>query len=139
MIRVIIFSSRIQKRKNIRDKLLKSLKPLRLSVFKWMFLIILLMLATLFIYRKHCDARVFYENSINCFILAILRSIRDISMKRFLSTLYEMCPNTEFFLVRLFPHSDWLRRDTKYLSIFSPNAGKYGPGKLRIWTLFTQW
>ena len=30
--------------------------------------------------------------------------------------------------------------DTKYLSVFSPNAGKYGPGKLRIiWTLFRQW
>ena len=29
------------------------------------------------------------------------------------------CPNTEFFLVRIFLHSDWIRRDT------------------RIWTLFT--
>ena len=26
----------------------------------------------------------------------------------------------------------------KYLSVFSPNAGKYGPEKLRIRTLFTQ-
>ena len=26
-----------------------------------------------------------------------------------------------------FPHSDWIRRDTKYLSVFSLNAGKYGP------------
>ena len=25
------------------------------------------------------------------------------------------------------------------LSVFSLNAGKYGPEKLRIWTLFTQW
>ena len=32
-------------------------------------------------------------------------------------TLREKCPNTEFFLVR------------EYLSIFSPNAGKYGPEK----------
>ena len=31
-----------------------------------------------------------------------------------------------------------MRRDTPYLSIFSTNAGKYGPGKLRIRTLFTQ-
>ena len=44
-------------------------------------------------------------------------------------TLCEMCPNTEFFLVRIFPHSDWIWRDTKYLSVFSPNAGKYGPEK----------
>ena len=34
--------------------------------------------------------------------------------------LREKCPNTEFFLVRIFPHSGW---------IFSPNAGKYGPEK----------
>ena len=25
-----------------------------------------------------------------------------------------------------FPHSDWIRRDTEHLSVFSPNAGKYG-------------
>ena len=42
------------------------------------------------------------------------------------------------FLVRIFPHSDWIRRNTTYLSIFSPNTGKYGPEKLRIRTLFTQ-
>ena len=33
------------------------------------------------------------------------------------------------FLVRIFPHSDWIRRDTKYLSAFSRNAEKYGPEK----------
>ena len=43
--------------------------------------------------------------------------------------LYEMCPNTEFFLVRIFPHSDWIRRDSSYLSVFSPNVRKYGPEK----------
>ena len=42
------------------------------------------------------------------------------------------------FLVCISPHSDWIRRDTSYLSIFSPNAGKYGPEKLRLRTLFTQ-
>ena len=40
-----------------------------------------------------------------------------------------MCQNTEFFLVRIFPHSDWIRRDTSYLSAFSPNAVKYGAEK----------
>ena len=44
-------------------------------------------------------------------------------------TLREKCPNTEFFLVRIFPHSDWIRRDTSYLSVSSPNARKYRPGK----------
>ena len=27
---------------------------------------------------------------------------------------------------RIFSHSDWIRRDTKYHSVFSPNAGKCG-------------
>ena len=40
-----------------------------------------------------------------------------------------MCPNTEFFLVRIFPPSGWIQTDTKYLSVFSPNVGKYGPEK----------
>ena len=38
--------------------------------------------------------------------------------------LREKCRNKEFFLVRIFPHSDRIRWDT-YLSVFSPNAGKY--------------
>ena len=37
-----------------------------------------------------------------------------------------------------FPAFGLNRRDTLYLSVFSPNAGKYGPEKSRIWTLFTQ-
>ena len=40
--------------------------------------------------------------------------------------LHEKCTNTEFYLVRIFPHSDWLRRNTEYLS---PNARKYGREK----------
>ena len=42
-------------------------------------------------------------------------------------------------LVRIFPHLDWIGRDTPYLSVLSPNAEKYGPEKLRIRTRFTQW
>ena len=30
-------------------------------------------------------------------------------------------------LVRIFPHSNWMRRDTQYLSVLSPKSGKYGP------------
>ena len=55
------------------------------------------------------------------------------------NTLREKCPNMEFFLVRVFRHSDWIRRDTKYLSVFSPNAGKYGPEKTPYLDTFTQW
>ena len=46
-----------------------------------------------------------------------------------LLSLREKCPNAEVFLVRIFPHLGWMRRDTSYLSIFSLNAGKYRPEK----------
>ena len=39
-------------------------------------------------------------------------------------------------LVCIFPHSDWIRRDTEHLSVFSPNVGKCGPEYLQKWTLF---
>ena len=42
----------------------------------------------------------------------------------------------EVFLVCIFPHPDWIRRDTPCLSVFTPNAGKYGSEKLQIRTLF---
>ena len=35
------------------------------------------------------------------------------------------------FLVRLFPHLDWIRRDARYLSVFNTNTEKYWPEKLR--------
>ena len=44
-------------------------------------------------------------------------------------TLCEKCPNTEFFLVRIFLYLDGIRRFTPYFPIFSPNTGKYGPEK----------
>ena len=37
--------------------------------------------------------------------------------------------NTEFFLVRIFPYLDWIRRFTSYITVFSPKTGKYGPEK----------
>ena len=44
------------------------------------------------------------------------------------TTLREKCPNTESFLVRSFPHS--------YLSVFSPNAGKYWSEKTPYFDTF---
>ena len=38
-------------------------------------------------------------------------------------------------LVRILLHLGWIRRDNPCLSLFSPNAGKYRPEKLRIRTL----
>ena len=37
-----------------------------------------------------------------------------------------------------FPAFGRIRRDTPYVSVFSPNAGRYGPEKLQIRTLITQ-
>ena len=83
-----------------------------------------------------CDFRsIFGENSAymwnNNWVWLISPKIATI-------TLREKCSGTEFFLVPMFPLSDWIQRDTSYLSVFSLNAGKYGPKKLRIWTFFTQ-
>ena len=52
--------------------------------------------------------------------------------------LCEMCPNTEFFLMRIFPDSDWIRRNTSYLSVFIRMRENTDQKRLRIWTLFTQ-
>ena len=35
-------------------------------------------------------------------------------------------------LVGIFPHLDWIRRDTPYLSVFSRNARKYRP-ESKLW------
>ena len=39
------------------------------------------------------------------------------------------------FVVRIFPHADWIRRDIPHLPVFGLNAGKYGPEELQIQTL----
>ena len=51
-------------------------------------------------------------------------------------TLCEKCPDTEFFLVRIFRHSDWIRRGAEYLSVFIPNTGKYRPEKTPYLDIF---
>ena len=51
----------------------------------------------------------------------------EISSSNYLNMpLREKCPNTELFLVRIFLYSDWIWRDTPYLSVFSSNTWKYG-------------
>ena len=39
------------------------------------------------------------------------------------------------FLVRILPHSGWIRRDIPYIFVFSPTAGKYEPENFRKRTL----
>ena len=49
----------------------------------------------------------------------------------------------EFFMLIVnggFSHSDWIWRDTEYLSVFSPNTRKYGPEiTLYLDTFHTVW
>ena len=68
-----------------------------------------------------------WDNDIFVILLKILRTCTEWKVSVFGD-----------FLVGIFPHSDWIRRDTPFLSVFSPNAGKYGPEKLWIQTFFTQ-
>ena len=49
--------------------------------------------------------------------------------------LREKCPNTEVFLVRIFPHSDWILRISPYSVRLWENTDQKN---LRIWALFTQ-
>ena len=41
-------------------------------------------------------------------------------------------PLFRVFMFVISQHSDWTRRDTPYLFVFSPNAGKYVPEQFRI-------
>ena len=54
-------------------------------------------------------------------------------------TLCEKCPDTEFFLVRIFVYSDWIRK-SPYISVFCANTGKYRPEKSPyLETFYTVW
>ena len=50
-------------------------------------------------------------------------------LTKFQSSLCEKCPNTEFILIRIFPYSDWVRRFTVWILVFSHSMVKYGPEK----------
>ena len=70
-----------------------------------------------------------HQNSENVCCIPLLQVILE-NISTFLTfSLHEKCPNTELFLVRIFPHSDRIRTETPYLSVLNPNVGKYGPEK----------
>ena len=50
----------------------------------------------------------------------------------------EKCPNTELFLVRIFPHSEWIQRDRKYLRIHA-SCRKIRTRNNSVFGHFTQW
>ena len=47
--------------------------------------------------------------------------------------LHENCPDTEFFLVRIFPHSEWVRRDIQ------SECGKIRTRKNSVFEHFSRW
>ena len=80
-------------------------------------------------FRKYCT-KIFSE------FLKIFQGRADFIIKLFLVVLYMSSINcvkrvpirsySSTHLSRICPHSDWIWRDTPYLSVFSPNAGKCG-------------
>ena len=54
------------------------------------------------------------------------------------NTLHEKFPYLEFFWSIFSRIRTEYGEIIQYLPVFSLNAGKYAPEKLRIWTLFTQ-
>ena len=59
------------------------------------------------------------------------------------STIFYMCHFVKSvpiwsYTLHISPHLDKIRIDMNYLSVFSPNMEKYGPQKLPVRILFTQ-
>ena len=67
-----------------------------------------------------------------------IRSLTLLPVTSLKVTLREKCPNTEFFLVCIWPYLYWLREDTLFLPVFSPNAGKYRPEKNSVFGHFSR-
>ena len=61
---------------------------------------------------------------------AVTSNFIQINLKNSVLEILEKCPNTEFFLVSIFPHS--------YLSVFSTNAGNYRPEKNSVFGYFSR-
>ena len=75
-----------------------------------------------------------YPNFGSRYLFCIL-TCKGFSNWNFSSTLLEKCPNTEFFLLRIFPYLDWIRNKSPYLVRIRENTDHK---QLRIWTLFTR-
>ena len=74
------------------------------------------------------------------FIFIVLQELRSYMQFHLLVTIFHymsqcLNPNTDFFLVRIFMHSDWIQSISPYSVRMRENTDQK---KLRIWTLFTQ-
>ena len=68
------------------------------------------------------------------FAYAVLGLLLNVTLNQTITDSHYCLKSVPFgaFLVRIFPHLDWIRKDMEYLSVFRPNAEKCGPEKLRI-------
>ena len=89
-------------------------------------------------FTSYCTFQISYENvSLSLYISPKQFHLFLENMSKNLSryvALREKCPNTEFFLVRIFPHSDWIRVS---LGIQS-KCEKYGPEKNSVFGHFSR-
>ena len=70
-----------------------------------------------------------------CFDKINMKNIKAISQ---ICSLHEKCPNTEFFLVRIFLYFDWIRRFSVNLRILSECRKIRTRKNSDFWTLLTQ-
>ena len=83
-----------------------------------------------------------FFKSFSCAIPGMLPNFKKTQQNNFKKiTVWQVSISVVFLVRPRFPAFglNIIRRDTEYLFVFSPNTGKYGPEKLQIETLFTQW
>ena len=69
-------------------------------------------LCTALFHEKESNVISWWSFSLQCFAI-IQRTVWKVSKYGVIS-------------ISIFPYSDWIRRITKWISVFSPNTGKYG-------------
>ena len=87
-----------------------------------------------FWYFKGFNKRPLVWNGLNVYLASGMKFHQDIYCS--MLSLPENYPNTEFFLVRISPHLDWIRRFTSTSPYSVRLRENTNQKKLRIWTLF---
>ena len=69
-----------------------------------------------------------FVNPFHAIVLFLYDCVKSVQIRAFFCSVFSR--------IRIFPHSDWIRRDTEYLSVFSPNVGKYRSKKTSYFDTF---
>ena len=99
-----------------------------------------------FISVSHTEKKLNPTNSFFDFVLAAREELDNPTSPPFKKNFFQLYHSLEsvqiwsFFVTLIFPHSDWIRRNT--LHMYSPYSARMRENtdqeRLRIWTLFTQ-